>query len=119
MTFNQILNVACVAARAYARDTLADEQLLGAQRGIAAAANADSYEHLAQLLTDSRQDDYAVMHEWGNKIANASEYWLQHHNTLYIELIYDVVTIYLLLQDRPISAAAIRTYAKMVGGERE
>lgn len=111
MTFNQILNLACVSARAHAPKILEDEQLIGAQHGIASAATADSYEHLAQLLVDSRQGEVNRM--------SVDEYSKQRSSTLYIEFIYDVVTVALLLQDRPISASAITAYARMVGGNRE
>lgn len=119
MTFQQILNNACARARLAARQVVKEEWVAGTERSIDIVAQAENYDHLVQIVIDARHDDHTVRNQWHSGLATDNEYWEQHYGCLYIEFVYDVVTIWRKLQDVPVSAAAVRVYAGIIGGGYE
>lgn len=120
MDYAQVLKTACVHAREAAyKNELEKHKLAGALKGIDIARAADDVAHLANLLSVEDCTDYIVMKEHESGVATIEEYWEQHYCTIYLKLVADVIRIWQHLNNQPVSPAAIRTYAIIVGGNRE
>lgn len=106
MTFLKLLSKACDHARYLYR--LDDINIAGVTDIIESASQTEDYSTLTQLVVDARYDERSAKSD--------AELKRLRSVSLYMEFIYDIVTVGLALQDKPVSMHSITAYAKIMGG---
>lgn len=106
MTFLKLLGKACDHAKYLYR--LDDISIAGVADIIESASQAEDYSALTQLVVDARYDERSAKSD--------AELKRLRSVSLYMEFIYDIVTVGLALQDKPVSMYSITSYVKIMEG---